>query len=227
MGFNYFGFMQDKYSTNISNSKASIIKLDGKDVTKNLNINMFDKRKGGFANSLISVSKQLSYRYNAIVFVSTDEISLLFYNSKSLKPIYNTTKTQKISSLFSQEVARMFNDIYMGEYVYFDAKTFCIPEDKIKSYINYKEKNTYCVSNTYLAKRILPINLRHNLPLNELCTNLKNINLKFDLEDEYFKSGLIFFKGKEVDREHLLDIDVFNYTNISNCIKDNIKENII
>ena len=221
MGFNYFGFMQDRYSTKISTSKVSIVKLDGKDVTKNLNIDMFNYNEGGFAHSIIDTAKQLSNLYDAIVFVSTDEISLLFYDSSKLERIFDTTKTQKISSLFSQHVARIFNDKYKGYYIYFDAKTFCIPEDKVKSYIVYKEKNTYCVSNTYLAKRKLPKNLRHALPLSQLCDNLERIDLDIDREDEYFKSGLIFYRGQLIDRAKLLECDSINYKNIRNLLDFN------
>ena len=225
MGFNYFGFMQDKYSTNISTSKASIIKLDGKDVTKNLNINMFDNNDGGFAYALINTAKYLSHKYNALVFVSTDEISLLFCNSKELESIFGTTKTQKISSLFSQDVARFFNTQYKGySYIYFDAKTFCIPYEKIKSYINYTQKNTYCVSNTYIAKRCLPKSLRHNVSLDTLCNNLENVKINIDRECEYFKSGLIFFKGKKINREKLHSSTQINYQSIIQSLEFDVVE---
>lgn len=219
MGFNYFGMIEDIYSTKISTKKPCAIRLDGKNVTKNLNIHMFNENQGGFAYALIETAKELSKRYHALVFVSTDEIDLIFYDSKFLKDKFNSTKTQKISSLISQETFYLFNNKYNYGDIYFDARTFSMPEDKTTSYIKFRIKSTYAVSNTYVAKRNLPVKQRHRVPLKKVCKLLDNKCPNINRHYEYFESGFLFFNGQKVDKDKLLEHNILNLSIITDCLE--------
>ena len=219
MGFNYFGIIEDIYSTKISTKKPCAIRLDGKNVTKNLNIHMFNENQGGFAYALIETAKELSKRYHALVFVSTDEIDLIFYDSKFLKDKFNSIKTQKISSLISQETFYLFNNKYNYGNIYFDARTFSMPEDKTTSYIKFRIKCTYAVSNTYVAKRHLPVKQRHRVPLKKVCNLLDNKYPNMNRHYEYFESGFLFFNGQKIDKDKLLENNILNLDIILDCLE--------
>lgn len=221
MGFNYFGLIEDKYCYNVTLKKPIIVRLDGKGITKNLQINMLDESYGGFAYAMINTARDISEKYNALVSVSTDEINLIFYDSLVVYEMFKSTKVQKISSLISQEVFAIFNSYYKGNTVFFDARTFNVLDNKIKSYISYRSKTTFCVCNTYVAKRTMPVKDRHGVPLEKLCSILDERYPNIKRDYEYFKSGFIFFKGYKINKDKLLECDFINFNTILSC-KDSI-----
>lgn len=219
--FNYFGMIEDRYSYNVTLKRPTVIRLDGKGITKDLKTNMLDENPGGFAYAMINTAKELSKRYEALVAVSTDEINLVFYDTEVLYNKFGSTKVQKISSLISQEVYSIFNNYYRkGKPVFFDARTFNILDEKIKSYIKYRKSCTYVVCNTYVAKRVMPKKRRHGVPLEKVRNILKKEYSHIEIDYEYFTEGFIFFKGIKMDRSKIMECDIFNFSTVYACRDD-------
>lgn len=219
MGFNYFKMIETKYSSQISFEKPIIIRLDGKDVTKNPNINILDTNKDEFADSLKNTASYLSLKYNCIALSSTDEISLIFLNTEIFKNKFKSNKCQKSSSIIAQEVFQIFNSYYRKNTIFFDARTFNIPKDKIKSYIKYRVVSAHNVNITYLSKKIFPYKIRRNKKLTELKKMLQNTSFKELSNSKYINEGFIFYNGKELN---YIDIITKKYTQSKNSKIDDI-----
>lgn len=197
--YNFFQNIENKYKTRFSLNKPIVIRLDGKNVCKNPEINLLDETEQQFSFSLINTAKTLSRKFNAICFCSTDEINLLILDSSLLYRYYNTIECQKLSSFISQEVFSIFNTLYIGEKIFFDARTFNIPENKAQSYIFYRAgmaKNVYTV---YYAKKLLPPRERINIKLDTLDITLKNISEEYRNRSAHNTYGAIFYNGYEIN----------------------------
>ena len=214
MRFNYFKTIEDKYSCKVSLEKPIIIRLDGKDVTKNPSIDILSTEKKSFSDALKFTAKYLSLKYNCIVICSTDELSCIFLDGNEFKKRFKSNKCQKSSSLLSQEVFLIFNKYYEKSIIFFDARAFNIPRDKIVSYIKYRVISAKNVNITYLSKKAFPYILRKNKKMIQLENMLLNTRFSSILNQEYINKGYIFFNGEIIDTDELLSSDNSEIYNI-------------
>ena len=132
--------------------------------------------------------------------MESDEISIIFPDASILKNKFSSNKVQKISSIFSQEVFKIFNSMYSGDTVFFDAKTFNIPFEKIESYIKYRQNSAKCVCHTYLAKRYLKKSQYRDQSLDIIMKNLDQF-CEIPHNSEYMHQGILYYDGEYINRE--------------------------
>lgn len=216
----YFGMIENKYSCKVSLNKPIIIRLDGKGVCKNSGIDMYNELPGGFAYALQLTAKEISRRYNSLVLISSDEMSIIFLNTNIFYEKFNSCKCQKSSSLITQDVSLLFNNYYNGNFTYFDARTFNILEEKLLSYILFRTKSAKNVSIHYIAKKYIPFTERKGKKLPEIENILnEHYSNHFKIND-YHLYGKAYYNGKEIDLKKLLNYTKVNSLNIESCYKD-------
>lgn len=201
--FNFFKNIEDKYKVRISLKKPIVIRLDGKNICKNPSINLTDEKELGFSFSLNNTAKAISRKFNAICTSSTDEINIIILNPNILHKHYNSVECQKISSFIAQEVSFSFNNIYSGDRILFDARTFNIPENKVQSYLAYRigmAKNVYTI---YYAKKLLTPSERINVKINDLESILNRISPEYKNRSQHNTYGAIFYNGTEISYSNL------------------------
>lgn len=223
--FNYFKLIEDKYKTRFSLKKPIVIRFDGKNVCKNPTINLLDESELQFSYSLNNTARSLSRKFKALCFSSTDELNIIILDTNILQKYYDTVECQKLSSFLAQEVFSMFNNLYVGDKVLFDARTFNIPENKIQSYISYRTgmaKNCYT---NYYAKKILPARERVNMKLEALDNILKNESDDYRNRSTHNTYGAFYYNGYEIQFSDISSNDM----NIDELIKylNNFKEDTI
>lgn len=218
MSFNYFGYYEEKYCCKISDKKPLIIRLDGKDIFKDRSIDAYDMELGGFADSLIKTGKQISYNYKALCMVCTDELNIISLNNFISKRYLKTTKVQKIASLISQDIHLEFNSKFKKRLVYFDARSFNIEEDKVKSYIKYRKATARNATILNLSKKVNGIK-KYRKKIHEIEKYLPN------KLTEYQEEGKIFYYGKELDVNQILNLEIINHENLMSCVKKTNNKN--
>ena len=90
---------------------------------------------------------------------------------------------------------------YKKNKIYFDAKTFNIPMEKVYSYIEYRQKSAFCVNTTYLAKRNLRKSDYVNIPLSMITPKLNEYVPYINKDYQYFQKGILYLNG------HLIQLD--------------------
>ena len=194
--FNFFKNIEDRYKSKISIKKPLVIRLDGKGVTKNPYIDLYDESVGSFSDSLKKTAKFISEKFRCISYASNDEINIVFENPYILSRIYKSVDIQKINSLLSQEVFYIFNK-FMGTKnpIYFDCRCFNIPEDKILSYLRYRVNSSTNTSIQYFAKRNIEKEKRHGKQLSYIINYLEENIPSYKTRTVYQKEGFIYIKG--------------------------------
>lgn len=91
----------------LSSNKTLVIRLDGKDVTKDENINFLYSHKGSFLSALKDAAKYFSKKYGCFAYCGTDEISFILENPKLL-----FEDIQSDTSYFSQETISVFSEYF-------------------------------------------------------------------------------------------------------------------
>lgn len=201
--FNYFKNIEDRYKTRISLNKPIIIRLDGKNVCKNPAINLLDEKEHQFASSLNTTARSLSRKFNALCTSSTDEINIIILDPNLLYKHYGSIECQKISSFIAQEVSTCFNNLYSGERILFDARTFNIPNTKVISYISYRvglARNVYTI---YYAKKLLAPRERVGFKINTIHDTLINISSDYRTRSTHNTYGAIYYNGTELFIENM------------------------
>ena len=198
MKFNFFKLIEDKYKTRLSLKRPIVVRLDGKNICKNLDINMLDETPGGFAYALKNTAKHLSRKFNTICIASSDEISIIFLKPEILQTMYSKLDCQKVSSLISQEVFLNFNKFYGSNHIYFDARSFNIPTEKALSYILYRKASAENVYTIYYAKRLMTTKERIGLKQGELTKKLNKISNDFKHRTTHNTIGSFYFDGVEL-----------------------------
>jgi hypothetical protein len=197
--FDYFKLIENKYINRLSVSNPIVIRLDGKDVCGNPDVDLLDENIGGFAYALIETGKFFSRKYRCIVYVTTDEINIVVEDANILKNSYKKLEAQKISSLVSQEVFMEFNRHYKGDSVLFDARSFNIYENKINSYLLHRIALGENVLINHFAKGSIPHNERANVPLKILKDKLHDLSYKFRNRSAYQTQGSAFLRGVPIE----------------------------
>ena len=191
--------IQKKYTMKLSSNKTLVIRLDGKDVTKDENINFLYSHKGSFLSALKDAAKYFSKKYGCFAYCGTDEISFILENPKLLfEDIQSDTSyfSQETISVFSEYFYDFFINSYKDRKIFWHAKCFSIPTEKINSYIKYREKIIQNVIVTYFLKKN---NIRNvgNEKLNKRIDMCKTFSEYKLLEDEML--GNLFYNGDKID----------------------------
>lgn len=215
MKFNYFKILEDKYKTRLSVKSPIIIRLDGKNICKNKEINMIDESENGFAYALKKTGLYLSRKFECVALVASDEINLIILDPNKLKRIYGHLECQKVSSLVAQEVYFIFNSNFHQEQILFDARAFNIPDNKINSYIIHRSQTANNVYTIYYAKKILSYPERAGLKSSELDKFLCQISEEFKHRSTHNRVGTIYINGNNVSLETSLNSNIKFNTPIS------------
>lgn len=77
MWIDYFNEIQKKYTMKLSSNKTLVIRLDGKDVTKDENINFLYSHKGSFLSALKDAAKYFSKNMDVLLIV--EQMKLVLY----------------------------------------------------------------------------------------------------------------------------------------------------
>lgn len=210
---NYFNNIQKKYSMRVSRTEPLVIRLDGKDVTKNKSINLLDREsKNSFTNALERTVKYFTEKYNCFAIFGSDETSFIFKNPNLiLKDMTNDAcnSSNEIISGFSQYFFKYFNEFDKHKVVYWHGKCFSIPENKIKSYIKYRSKIIQNVMTTYflMKKGEYKENEKLEDRINK-CKSLVNYDTFSDIE-----RGFLYYNGTRIDLDKFLDSEEIEETN--------------
>lgn len=210
---NYFNNIQKKYSMRVSRTEPLVIRLDGKDVTKNRLIDLLDrKNENSFNNSLEITVKYFTEKYNCFAIFGSDEASFIFKNPNLiLKDMTNDAcnSSNEIISGFSQYFFKYFNEFDKHKVVYWHGKCFSIPENKIKSYIKYRSRIIQNVMTTYflVKKGKYDGNEKLEKRINK-CKSLADYSTFSDIEN-----GVLYYNGARIDLDKFLNSDIIEETN--------------
>jgi len=206
MWSSYFFQVQNKYSMRVSLKKPLVIRFDGKNVTKDITIDLLSENKESFPNALEKTAKYFTYKYECISILGTDEISFVFTNPiKVIEDLDKEkyAKTNEIIALFSQYFFEYFNDIYSRDKkVFWHGKCFSINEDKINSYIKYRSGIIKNVITTYFLKRMNVVDagrIKTNEKLAK-CKEYEGYNQVKKIED-----GILYRNGERIDIQEFLN----------------------
>lgn len=201
---NYFLQIQNKYNMRLSISEPLVIRFDGKDVTKDNTINLFDIYNGSFTDSVEKTVRFFTAKYHAFAIFGSDEISFIFPNPMTIisdLDIEKSNRSNKIISLFSQYLFNYFNSLYKGRTIFWDVKAFSIHKEKLNSYIKYRSGSLKNVVYTYFLKKKKVI--IGNKTLQELiCESQKFEDYKMLKKIE---EGTLYYDGNQIDIKDFLD----------------------
>lgn len=202
---NYFAQIRKKYSMRVSLKEPLVINLDGKDVTKNNNINLFIKYDNGFLDSMEKTVKYFTKKYNCISIFGADEVSFIFLRPEDLIKDMNSDMnnySNEIIAVFSQYFFDYFNNISSDEKIFWHGKCYSIPRGKVNSYIKYKKQLIKNVITTYLLKRknIVDAGKIKSSERIKICRKYQEYNELKKIED-----GILYLNGNRIDIEEFLN----------------------
>ena len=151
----YFYQIQKKYSMRLSTKEPLVIRLDGKNITKNKAVNLIDNYTGSFRYAMEKTVEYFTTKYNCIAIFGSDEMNFIFTEPMELMEdldIDKTNHSNEVISLFSQYVYDYFNQFDQHKKVFWHAKCFSIPKEKMNSYIKYRSTSIKNVMTTYFLK---------------------------------------------------------------------------
>ncbi len=143
MWISYFHQIQNKYSIRVSLKNPLIIVMDGRDITKSVNISLLCRNKNSFLDCFEDTIKYFSKRYNCIALYGTDEVSFIFENPMVVIEDLHVDKINRVNdivALFSQQFFDYFNSSYGKEKVFWHGRCFSINKEKINSYIKFRKR---------------------------------------------------------------------------------------
>lgn len=216
---NYFFQIQKKYSMRLSLAKPLVIRLDGKDVTKNSKINIMDEYKGSFLDALKKTAKYFSEKYHCLSIIGSDEISFIIFDPNiainDLEPSDKTNYSNEIIAMFSQYFFNYFNSIFKLGNVFWHAKCFSINEDKVVSYLKYRSRIIENVLVTYFLKK-------KNANIQD-----EKLNDKIERAAKYndypvlkkIQNGLLYLNGRQIDLKDYIESDKTTYLDVDKNLK--------
>ena len=202
---NYFAQIRKKYSMRVSFTEPLIINLDGKDVTKNNNINLLIKHDNGFLDTMEKTVKYFSKKYDCISMFGADEVSFIFLKPEDLIRDLNSdnnNSSNEIIAVFSQYFFDYFNSITNTEKIFWHGKCFSIPSGKVNSYIKYKKKLIQNVITTYLLKKNNIVDAG-KMPAEERIKKCEEYNEYNELKK--IINGILYKNGDRIDIEEFLN----------------------
>lgn len=210
---NYFSNIQKKYSMRVSRKEPLVIRLDGKDVTKNKSMDLLDrKNENSFSNSLEKTVKYFTEKYNCFAIFGSDEVSFICQNPNLVLEDMTSdvcNSSNEVISGFSQYFFKYFNEFDKHKVVYWHGKCFSISNDKIKSYIKYRSRIIQNVMTTYFLMKKGKYKGNEKLDLREdKCREFEDYNTLQDIE-----RGVLYYNGTRIDLDKFLDHDTIEEIN--------------
>lgn len=198
MWHSYFRQIQNKYSMRISLKNPLVIRLDGKNVTKNKSLDLLNNYEGSFLYNLEKTVKYFAQKYHCYAIFGSDEVSFIFINPRQVIEDLDREKndrTNEIVSMFAQYFFDYFNGLNHNIKVFWHAKCFSISSDKIKSYIKYRSGIIKNVMTTYYLKKknINMGNEKLNIKEQE-CEKYDDIYILKNVQD-----GIMYYNGERIN----------------------------
>ena len=194
----YFFQIQSKYSMRVSFKNPLVIRLDGKDVTKNKKYDLLNNYEGNFRNTLEKTAEFFTRKYKCLAILGSDEISFIFTDplvviSDLDKEKWNTSN--EIISVFSQYFFDYFNEHNKQSKVFWHGKCFSIRNEKINSYINVRTSIIKNVMTTYfLSKYNIKMGKEKQEKREIECKKLQGYEVLEDIQD-----GVLYLEGDRID----------------------------
>ena len=194
----YFFQIQSKYSMRVSFKNPLVIRLDGKDVTKNKKYDLLNNYEGNFRNTLEKTAEFFTKKYKCLAILGSDEISFIFTDplvviSDLDKEKWNTSN--EIISVFSQYFFDYFNEHNKQSKVFWHGKCFSIRNEKINSYIKFRSSIIKNVMTTYfLSKYNIKMGKEKQEKREIECKKLQGYE---ELED--IQNGVLYLEGDRID----------------------------
>lgn len=194
----YFFQIQSKYSMRVSFKNPLVIRLDGKDVTKNKKYDLLNNYEGNFRNTLEKTAEFFTRKYKCLAILGSDEISFIFTDplvviSDLDKEKWNTSN--EIISVFSQYFFDYFNEHNKQSKVFWHGKCFSIRNEKINSYIKFRSSIIKNVMTTYfLSKYNIKMGKEKQEKIEIECKKLQGYEVLEDIQD-----GVLYLEGDRID----------------------------
>ena len=194
----YFFQIQSKYSMRVSFKNPLVIRLDGKDVTKNKKYDLLNNYEGNFRNTLEKTAEFFTRKYKCLAILGSDEISFIFTDplvviSDLDKEKWNTSN--EIISVFSQYFFDYFNEHNKQSKVFWHGKCFSIRNEKINSYIKYRSSIIKNVMTTYfLSKYNIKMGKEKQEKREIECKKLQGYEVLEDIQN-----GVLYLEGDRID----------------------------
>lgn len=194
----YFFQIQSKYSMRVSFKNPLVIRLDGKDVTKNKKYDLLNNYEGNFRNTLEKTAEFFTKKYKCLAILGSDEISFIFTDplvviSDLDKKKWNTSN--EIISVFSQYFFDYFNEHNKQSKVFWHGKCFSIRNEKINSYIKFRSSIIKNVMTTYfLSKYNIKMGKEKQEKREIECKKLQGYEVLEDIQN-----GVLYLEGDRID----------------------------
>lgn len=194
----YFFQIQSKYSMRVSFKNPLVIRLDGKDVTKNKKYDLLNNYEGNFRNTLEKTAEFFTKKYKCLAILGSDEISFIFTDPLVLisdldKEKWNTSN--EIISVFSQYFFDYFNEHNKQSKVFWHGKCFSIRNEKINSYIKFRSSIIKNVMTTYfLSKYNIKMGKEKQEKREIECKKLQGYEVLEDIQN-----GVLYLEGDRID----------------------------
>ena len=194
----YFFQIQSKYSMRVSFKNPLVIRLDGKDATKNKKYDLLNNYEGNFRNTLEKTAEFFTRKYKCLAILGSDEISFIFTDplvviSDLDKEKWNTSN--EIISVFSQYFFDYFNEHNKQSKVFWHGKCFSIRNEKINSYIKFRSSIIKNVMTTYfLSKYNIKMGKEKQEKREIECKKLQGYEVLEDIQD-----GVLYLEGDRID----------------------------
>ena len=194
----YFFQIQSKYSMRVSFKNPLVIRLDGKDVTKNTHYDLLNNYEGNFRNTLEKTAEFFTKKYKCLAILGSDEISFIFTDplvviSDLDKEKWNTSN--EIISVFSQYFFDYFNEHNKQSKVFWHGKCFSIRNEKINSYIKFRSSIIKNVMTTYfLSKYNIKMGKEKQEKREIECKKLQGYEVLEDIQN-----GVLYLEGDRID----------------------------
>lgn len=194
----YFFQIQSKYSMRVSFKNPLVIRLDGKDVTKNKKYDLLNNYEGNFRNTLEKTAEFFTRKYKCLAILGSDEISFIFTDPLVLisdldKEKWNTSN--EIISVFSQYFFDYFNEHNKQSKVFWHGKCFSIRNEKINSYIKFRSSIIKNVMTTYfLSKYNIKMGKEKQEKREIECKKLQGYEVLEDIQN-----GVLYLEGDRID----------------------------
>lgn len=207
---NYFFQIQKKYNMRISTKLPFVIRFDGRQVTKNTDINLLDRYNGSFFDSLERTACFFSERYHCFSIFGADEISFVVPRPydviEDLEPSDKTTHSHELLALFSQYFFDYFNHFDVHQKIFWHGKCCSIPAGKVSSYIKYRSGIIKNAMVTYFAKKN-----EINNPLLSLEDKIKlcKTRCEYDAFSEV-QDGVLYFDGSRIKLDDFINTGVID-----------------
>ena len=194
----YFFQIESKYSMRVSFKNPLVIRLDGKDVTKNKKYDLLNNYEGNFRNTLEKTTEFFTRKYKCLAILGSDEISFIFTDplvviSDLDKEKWNTSN--EIISVFSQYFFDYFNEHNKQSKVFWHGKCFSIRNEKINSYIKFRSSIIKNVMTTYfLSKYNIKMGKEKQEKREIECKKLQGYEVLEDIQN-----GVLYLEGDRID----------------------------